>query len=35
MCIRDRASTVLDCTQDPPAIVREGAVTLADIRALA
>ena len=29
------ASTVLDCTQDPPAIVREGAVTLADIRALA
>ena len=29
------ASTVLDCTQDPPAIVREGAVTPADIRALA
>ncbi len=29
------ASTVLDCTQDPPAIVREGAVTLADILALA
>ena len=28
------ASTVLDCTQDPPAILREGAVTLADIRKL-
>ena len=28
------ASTVLDCTQDHPVVVREGAVTIADIRAL-
>ncbi len=29
------ASTVIDCTGDHPHIVREGAITLADIRALA
>ena len=29
------ASTVLDCTHDHPAVVREGAVTIADIQALA
>lgn len=29
------ASTVIDCTQAQPIIVREGAVTLADIRLLA
>ena len=27
------ASTVLDCTVNPPRILREGAVTEADIRA--
>lgn len=29
------ASTVVDCTQDPPVILREGSVTLSDIQALA
>ena len=28
------ASTVVDCTQDHPVIVREGAITIADIKSL-
>ena len=28
------ASTVIDCTQDHPLIVREGAITVADINSL-
>lgn len=28
------ASTVIDCTQDHPVIVREGAITIADIKSL-